>query len=124
VPHSEEDQEAVFRGFRDRLEGLTKEQFGYTIDNVATNKERNLKALNDYVEGRNRIRAMFRQRPLDLGSASDRQKLADDISCSLSPENLTCDGELPRSVVQKKWRMLTQVRQQLERLDPQVAFYE
>jgi hypothetical protein len=37
---------------------------------------------------------------------------------------LTCDGEIPRSVVQKKWRMLTQVRQQLERLDPQVAFYE
>jgi hypothetical protein len=40
VPHSEEDQEAVFRGFRDRLEGLTKEQFGYTIDNVVNNKER------------------------------------------------------------------------------------
>ena len=40
VPHSEEDQEAVFRGFRDRLEGLTIGLFGYTIDNVATNKER------------------------------------------------------------------------------------
>jgi hypothetical protein len=83
-----------------------------------------LRALNEYVAQRNSIRAMFKQRPLSLADAEDRQKLADDISCSLSPENLTCDGELPRSVVQKKWRMLTQVRQQLERLDPQVAFYE
>jgi hypothetical protein len=83
-----------------------------------------MKALNEYVEGRNRIRAMFKQRPLSLDSARDRQQLADDISCSLSPENLTCDGEIPRSVVQKKWRMLTQVRQQLERLDPAVSFYE
>ena len=83
-----------------------------------------MKALNEYVEGRNRIRAMFKQRPLSLDNAKDRQQLADDISCSLSPENLTCDGELPRSVIQKKWQMLTRVRQQLERMDSQVTFYE
>ena len=83
-----------------------------------------MKALNDYVEGRNRIRALFKQRPLSLDSAKDRQQLADDISCSLSPENLTCDGEIPRSVVQRKWQMLTRVRQQLERMDPAVSFYE
>ena len=83
-----------------------------------------MKALNDYVEGRNRIRAMFKQRPLSLDNAKDRQQLADDISCSLSPENLTNDGELPRSVVERKWQMLTRVRQQLERMDPAVAFYE
>ena len=83
-----------------------------------------MKALNDYVEGRNRIRALFKERPLDLNIAEDRQKLADDISCSLSPENLTCDGELPRSVVQRKYQMLTRVRQQLERMDPAVSFYE
>ena len=83
-----------------------------------------MKALNEYVEGRNRIRAMFRQRPLSLDRAQDRQQLADDISCSLSPENLTNDGELPRSVVQKKYEMLTRVRQQLERLDSAVTFYE
>ncbi len=83
-----------------------------------------MKALNEYVEGRNRIRAMFRQRPLSLDSARDRQQLADDISSSLSPENLTNDGELPRSVVEKKWQMLTRVRQQLQKMDSQVAFYE
>jgi hypothetical protein len=83
-----------------------------------------MKALNDYLEGRNRIRALFKQRPLSLDSAKDRQQLADDISCSLSPENLTCDGEIPRSVVQRKWQMLTRVRQQLQKLDSQVVFYE
>jgi hypothetical protein len=83
-----------------------------------------MKALNEYVEGRNRIRAMFRQRPLSLDNPKDRQQLADDISCSLSPENLTNDGELPRSVVQKKWQMLTRVRQQLQKMDSQVAFFE
>ena len=83
-----------------------------------------MKALNEYVEGRNRIRAMFRQRPLSLDSARDRQQLADDISCSLSPENLTNDGELSRSMVERKYQMLTRVRQQLERMDSQVTFYE
>ena len=83
-----------------------------------------MKALNDYVEGRNRIRALFKERPLSLDNAQDRQQLADDISCSLSPENLTCDGEIPRSVVQRKWQMLTRVRQQLQKLDSQVVFYE
>ena len=83
-----------------------------------------MKALEDYVEGRNRIRAMFRQRPLSLDNAKDRQQLADDISCSLSPENLTNDGELSRSVIQRKFQMLTRVRQQLQKLDATVEFYE
>jgi len=83
-----------------------------------------MRALEQYLEQRNQIRAMFGSRPLDLSSAKDRQQLADDISSALSPENLSCDGELPRSVVQKKWQMLTRVRQQLERLDPAVSFYE
>ena len=83
-----------------------------------------MRALQEYLEARNRIRSLFKDRPLSLASAKDRQQLADDISCSLSPENLTCDGELPRSVVQKKYQMLTRVRQQLERLDSTVTFYE
>jgi hypothetical protein len=83
-----------------------------------------MKALQEYLEQRNQIRALFKSRPLSLDSAQDRQQLADDISSSLSPENLTCDGELPRSVVQKKYQMLTRVRQQLERLDATVVFYE
>ena len=83
-----------------------------------------MNSLIEYVEGRNRIRAMFKQRPLSLDSAKDRQQLADDIDCSLSPENLTCDGELSGSMVQRKYRMLTKVADQLKKLDPNVTFWE
>lgn len=83
-----------------------------------------MKSLIEYVEGRNRIRALFKQRPLSLDSAKDRQQLADDIDCSLSPENLTCDGELSRSMVERKYRMLTKVAKQLKAIDPNVTFWE
>jgi hypothetical protein len=82
------------------------------------------KRLQDYVAGRNRIRALFGNRPLSLARAQDRQQLAQDIDCSLSPENLSCDGELPRSVVQKKWVMLTKCAQELQKMDPSLKFYE
>ena len=83
-----------------------------------------MKALNDYVEARNRIRALFKDRPLSLDSAKDRQQLADDISCSLSPENLHCDGEISYAQAMQKYTQLNRVRQQLERLDSAVTFYE
>jgi hypothetical protein len=83
-----------------------------------------MNSLIEYVEGRNRIRAMFKQRPLSLDNAKDRQQLADDIDCSLSPENLTCDGELSGSMVERKYRMLTKVAKQLKAIDPSVTFME
>jgi len=83
-----------------------------------------MKALENYVEQRNQIRALFKQQPLSLSNAKDRQKIADEIDCALSPENLTCDGELPHSVVGKKYRMLTRCADQLRKLDPSVKFYE
>lgn len=84
----------------------------------------NTVTLAKYVKERNAIRAMFRQRPLSLASAQDRQQIADDIECALSPENLTCDGELSRSAVASKYRMLTRVAGELQQLDPAVKFYE
>ena len=83
-----------------------------------------MKALENYVEQRNQIRALFRQQPLSLSNAKDRQQIANDIDCSLSPENLSCDGELPGSAVDRKYRMLTRCAEQLLRLDPAVKFYE
>jgi hypothetical protein len=32
VPQSEDDQEAVFRRFQDRMEGLTKEDWEYILE--------------------------------------------------------------------------------------------
>ena len=83
-----------------------------------------MKDLKNYVEQENRFSAIFGQRPLDLNDAADRQRIADKIDSALSPENLTCDGELSRSQVQARYRNLTRCAEQLLKLDPAVKFYE
>lgn len=37
-------------------------------------------------------------------TTNDAEELFNNIDCDLSPENLTCDGELPRAEVQKRKR--------------------
>jgi ribosomal protein L15 len=83
-----------------------------------------MKELKAYVEQKNQWAAIFKGAQLDLSSAADRQKIADRIDADLSPENLTCDGELPRSQVQAKYRQLTKAAEQLISIDPSVKFYE
>lgn len=80
--------------------------------------------LEQYLERKNKWRAVFDQAPLSLLNAKDRQAIADGIDNELSPENLTCDGELPRSVVQLKLRELTRCAEELLSIDPTVSFYE
>jgi hypothetical protein len=46
------------------------------------------------------------------------------IDSALSPENLTCDGELSRTEVQRRYRELMTAAKQLKKLDPSVTFYE
>ena len=84
----------------------------------------NISTLEQYVERKNKWRAVFNQPALSLLNAKDRQTIADGIDGELSPENLTCDGELPRSVVQLKFRELTRCAQELQSIDPSVTFYE
>jgi len=92
------------------------------------NKEQamNINSVNlvKYVQERNHIRAMFRQPPLSLTNPADRQRIAEDIDSALSPEHLTCDGELSRGEVDRKYRMLTRCARELQKLDPAVKFYE
>jgi len=83
-----------------------------------------MKALQDYVDSKNRWGSIFGNKTLDLKSAADRQTIAQSIDCDLSPENLTCDGELTRSQVQAKYRKLTQAAAELKQLDPGVVIYE
>ena len=83
-----------------------------------------MKDLKAFVDHQNSFAKIFGRPALDLNSAVDRQKIADSIDCQLSPENLTCDGELSRSQVQARYRNLTRCAQQLLKLDPSVKFYE
>lgn len=84
----------------------------------------NISTLEQYVDQKNSWGKMFGSKPLSLLNAKDRQKIADSIDADLSPENLTCDGELPRSQVQARFRMLTRAAQELQSIDPAVTFYE
>ncbi len=81
-----------------------------------------MKQLKAYVERKNQWNAIFGGKAVVIGK--DNQRIADMIDAELSPENLTCDGELPRSQVQARHRALTAAANELRRLDPTVKFYE
>jgi hypothetical protein len=83
-----------------------------------------MKNLKAYVESKNQWSQIFGRRQLSLASAADRQAIADAIDAELSPENLTCDGELSRGQVQARYRSLTTVAAELKAFDPAVKFYE
>jgi hypothetical protein len=84
----------------------------------------NISTLEQYVEQKNSWGKIFGNEPLSLMNAEDRQKIANAIDSELSPENLTCDGELSRSAVQQKYRLLTRAARELQSIDPSVTFYE
>jgi len=83
-----------------------------------------MQALNAYIERQNRWNAMFKGEQFEVKTAQGRQRLASQIDSALSPENLTCDGELPRAEVNRRYRELTTVARQLLQLDPSVKIYE
>ena len=77
-----------------------------------------------YVDRKNSFAKIFGSRQLSLQNAADRQAIADSIDADLSPENLTCDGELSRTQVQARYKALTKAANELQKLDPSVKFYE
>jgi hypothetical protein len=83
-----------------------------------------MSALTDFVEKQNAYQKIFGLPPLSLSVARDRQRIANMIDSNLSPEHLTCDGELSRAEVQRRYKALTQAAAQLKKVDPDVTFYE
>lgn len=83
-----------------------------------------MKTLEAFVERENKWSAIFNGKPLSLKSAADRQKIADKIDSQLSPEHLTCDGELSAREVRARYDFLTRAAQELMSIDPTVKFYE
>jgi len=84
----------------------------------------NISTLEQYVDQKNKWRGVFNQKPLSLLTKGDRQSIANSIDSELSPENLTCDGELRGAQVQQKFRYLTRCAEELLSIDPTVTFYE
>ena len=83
-----------------------------------------MQALQKFVDQKNHWNSFFKGTQYSLNTKADRQALADMIDSALSPENLTCDGELPRSEVNRRYKELMTAAKQLKKLDPSVTFYE
>jgi hypothetical protein len=84
----------------------------------------NIQNLETYVEMKNSWGKMFGNKQLSLLNKADRQSIANSIDADLSPENLTCDGELPRSQVNARYQFLTRCARELQSIDASVTFYE
>jgi len=84
----------------------------------------NISTLEALVEQENRWMAALGAQPLSLLSARDRQRVAELIDSRLSPENLSCDGELSPTAVNRRYRELTRAARELKSIDPSVKFYE
>ena len=83
-----------------------------------------MKALQAYVDSKNKWNAIFGSKQYNLSNAHDCQQLAECIDSELSPENLTCDGELSRAQVQARYKSLIKVAQELKAFEPNVTFQE
>jgi hypothetical protein len=83
-----------------------------------------MKALDKFIEQKNHWNSFFNGPQFEIATAQGRQRVADMIDNCLSPENLTCDGELGRAEVQRRYKELMTAARQLKKLDPAVTFYE
>ena len=83
-----------------------------------------MKALQAFIDQKNHWNSFFKGEQYEIKTAAGRQKVADMIDNALSPENLTCDGELPRAEVNRRFKELNTAAKQLRQLDPAVKFYE
>ena len=83
-----------------------------------------MSALQKYIDQKNRWNSIFKGKQYEIQTSEGRQEVADCLDSDLSPENLTCDGELSRSQVQAKYRSLTAAAKELLKLDSTVKMYE
>ena len=83
-----------------------------------------MQALAKFIEQKNHWNSFFKGPQYEITTAKGRQRVADMIDAALSPENLTCDGELPRAEVNRRYKELSTAAKQLMKLDPSVKMYE
>jgi len=80
-----------------------------------------MKALQTFVDQKNHWNSFFKGAQYEIATAAGRQQVADMIDGALSPENLTCDGELSRAEIAMRYQLLIQASRELTQLDPEAA---
>ena len=76
-----------------------------------------MKELQNLLKQKNDWQAIFGSPLYEIKTAKGRATLANTIECDLSPENLTCDGEASRSVVNRRFKELTAAKAQLRSIE-------
>jgi len=75
-----------------------------------------MQALTQFVEDNNRWTSIFGDAPITFPlSQQDVDQLTRTIDAKLSPENLHCDGEIPASEANRRYRVLTKVAGELSK---------
>jgi len=84
-------------------------------------------SLKKFVEQENTMSRIFNQPLIDLSKLNQTSvdALFQRLDSNLSPENLTCDGELPRAKVQQRYKLYTAAIADLKKLGfkPTVEMY-
>jgi hypothetical protein len=78
-------------------------------------------ALQAYIDQKNKWQKLFKGPQYEIQTAKGRRVVAACLDSDLSPENLTCDGELSRAEIVQRHRVLTAAATELARLDPVAA---
>jgi len=92
-------------------------------NDMLSKKEFKMKALTALIDQENKWSSIFNSKfsVYEVATAHGRERVAKMIDAKLSPENLSCDGELPRAEVNRRYRALTGAAQELITLDPSMA---
>jgi hypothetical protein len=82
-----------------------------------------MKALNALIAQENAWASIFNGRfvAYEVATVAGRERVAKMIDAKLSPENLSCDGELSIAQTRARYRALTAAAQDLVRLDPSMT---
>ena len=71
--------------------------------------------LTHYIDQKNKWRAIFNTAPVKFPlSQLHVNDLVNSLDSELSPENLSCDGEISRAAANRKYKRLSRVAQELE----------
>jgi len=79
--------------------------------------------IEQYVDQKNKWAELLGGKKLSLLNRADRQKIADSLDSDLSPENLSCDGELRGLALKRRYAYLTKAAVELKSIDPTVEIY-
>jgi hypothetical protein len=83
-----------------------------------------MKTLQAYIDQKNKWNAIFKGEQFETKTAKGRQRIANSLDADLSPENLTCDGEVRGEALRQKSAYLFRCVEELINLDPNVKFSE